>query len=72
MGRICSRSADTSRPAEALLLVAQNMLIDQTPLLHLIAAAVLKTTGTVIALALVYPFIVTTLAHTLSSGHVPH
>jgi hypothetical protein len=47
------------------------MPIDQTPLLHLIAAAVLKTTGTVIALALVYPFIVTTLAHTLSSGHVP-
>jgi hypothetical protein len=47
------------------------MLIDQTPLLHLIAAAILKTTAAVIALALVYPFIVTTLVHTLSSGHVP-
>jgi hypothetical protein len=47
------------------------MLIDRTPLFHEIAAAVVKTAGIVIALALVYPFIITTISHAVSSGHVP-
>jgi hypothetical protein len=45
------------------------MLIEETPLLREIAGAALKTTIVVLALVLVYPYVLSALAHILG---VPH
>ena len=47
------------------------MLIERTSLFRELVMAVLKTTVTVIALALVYPYIVMAIARALSPGAAP-
>ena len=41
------------------------MMLTSTPFLHAIAAAFLKTAITLIALVVVYPHVVTAIAHSL-------
>jgi hypothetical protein len=46
------------------------MLIDRTPLLRDIVAAVLKAAGVVVVLAILYPLVVTTIARSLNIGPI--